>query len=111
MAKVSERVRRMMAEFIKRHNEGYTIPQIAKIYNLDSSTIYLHLQEIADANGVERRELLERPRNATTESFWQEEERKVRVDVEALKNGFSDVKSSIQGICNKIDKLLSQEEN
>lgn len=61
MAKRSERVARMIENFIYEWLEGRNIPEIAQKYRVTPRTIYERLQEIADNNGVKREELLERP--------------------------------------------------
>ena len=60
MERVSERVVRMKQNFMRLHNEGKTIKEIAEIYNLHYTTVYDYLQEIADANNMTRTDLLTR---------------------------------------------------
>ena len=57
-----ERTLRMKQEYIKLHFEdGLSPKEIAKKFNLDQTTVYRSLQEIADANGFSRQELLDYP--------------------------------------------------
>lgn len=58
----SERTLRMKKEFITLHNQGWSLKRIAYHFDLDSSTVYRHLQDIADAAGVTRESLLDIPR-------------------------------------------------
>jgi len=61
MAQITERVARMMKNFIAEWKSGKNIPEIALKYKVGTRTIYKRLQEIADQNGYQRKELLERP--------------------------------------------------
>ena len=61
MAKRSSRTLKMMGEFMALHNAGHSIPEIAKMTRVDFATIYRHLDEIAEQNGVTRESLLETP--------------------------------------------------
>jgi|GEM_PF-2102618 predicted DNA-binding protein YlxM (UPF0122 family) len=54
-----ERTLRMISGFFTDHMAGLTIPEIAAKYNVNVSTIYYYLQEIADSHGVTRDSLLE----------------------------------------------------
>lgn len=111
MAKAkSERVRRMIAEFMTWHNEGFSIYQIADKFQLSAHTVYQYLQEIADANGVTRKSLLQRVRSQTAKTALLEEERQVHVSVQELTTDFANARSAIDSICNKIDNMLKQEE-
>lgn len=58
----SERTLRMKEEFITLHSQGWSLKRIAYHFDLDSSTVYRHLQDIADAAGVTRESLLDIPR-------------------------------------------------
>jgi predicted transcriptional regulator len=50
----------MKENFMTCHQDGLGIAEIAAKFEVTTTTIYKSLQEIADANGVERKELLER---------------------------------------------------
>ncbi|MBP3256227.1 MAG: helix-turn-helix domain-containing protein [Clostridia bacterium] len=57
----TQAVTNMINQFMVYHNQGYNIPEIAKKFEVTTTTIYSHLQEIADKNGFyDRKELLER---------------------------------------------------
>lgn len=58
----SERTLKMKEAFMTLHNQGLSIKQIAHQFDLDSSTVYSYLQEIADQAGVSRESLLQTPR-------------------------------------------------
>lgn len=58
----SERTLRMKEEYIQLHNRNWSLKRIAHHFDLDTSTVYRHLQDIADAAGVTRESLLVTPR-------------------------------------------------
>ncbi len=57
----NERTLQMMKNFVKHHNEGMGIPEIAAKYDLSTQTAYSYLDEIAANAGVTRESLLEVP--------------------------------------------------
>ena len=59
MSRTTQRVQNLKENFMQYHNDGYTIPEIAKIFSVDDSTVYNNLDEIARANGVTRESLLQ----------------------------------------------------
>lgn len=61
MSRTNERTLKMMENYIKLHNEGHSVADIAKRFNLTTTTVYSKLEEIAKQNGVTRESLLERP--------------------------------------------------
>ena len=58
--KRSERTRKMIKQFYGLRNSGYSIRQIAEMFNLDPATVYSYLGEIAEREGVDRNSLLDR---------------------------------------------------
>ncbi len=56
-----ERTLKMMENFMDLHNNGHSIGEIAKLYNLSVTTVYKSLDRIAKKNGVTRESLLEKP--------------------------------------------------
>ena len=107
MAKESERVRVMKENFMNLHNAGYSIPQIAEQHNLDKMTVYRHLQEIADANNVSRESLLQIVRSPSERAIQKEEERKARITVEELRQGYKEVGQGIDSLKAKISEIFS----
>ena len=61
MAKTNERTLKMMESFIRLHEEGLSVAEIAKQFNLSETTVYSKLGEIAKKAGVSRESLLEKP--------------------------------------------------
>ena len=57
MAKTSTRVLEM--NFIQMQQNGKNIAEIASAFNLSTCTVYMRLQEIADENGISRKDLLQ----------------------------------------------------
>lgn len=108
MAKESERMRLVKANFMELHQQGLSIPEIAEKYNLGRATVYHALQTIADANGVSRESLLQIVRKPR-ERAYKEEAKKVKVNVSELENGFKEVGNMIDSIINIIDETLREE--
>lgn len=59
--KMNERTLQMKQNYMRLHEQGLSPNEIADLYKLDVSTVYRYLGEIAEANGVSRASLLERP--------------------------------------------------
>lgn len=109
MARISETVNVMKQNFMALHNDGYTIPEIAQKYNLDKSTVYRHLDDIARENGVSRDDLLQVIKGPCSERAFREEAKRVRIDVKELRKGLSDADNAIQGTIDLIDMILEGE--
>lgn len=61
MQKPHERTLKMMENYVRLHEEGRSVSEIAKLYSLSTSTVYGRLAEIANKAGVSRKSLLEKP--------------------------------------------------
>lgn len=98
------RVERLLKEFMDYHNAGYTVLEIAKIFEVDFSTVYNYLGEIASANGVTRESLLERKssQHGSLHSVFLKE----KIDATNLKNDFVKVEEDLDGIIAKINQFL-----
>lgn len=98
----TQRVQKLLDNFMELHNQGYSIPKIAEICGVDFSTVYSHLQEIADSNGVSRDELLRKPgsggrgRRSTSTS--------TTTDIKEITVGFDRIEKDI------LDTIESMEE-
>lgn len=57
----SERTLKMKQKFMELHKQGLGIDEIAQQFDLNPSTVYHCLDEIATAAGVTRESLLQRP--------------------------------------------------
>ena len=58
--KQNERTRRMIKSFMRLHNQGLSIADIAAKYHLSTSTVYACLDEIAKKANVTRESLLQK---------------------------------------------------
>lgn len=102
----TQRVEKLVKEFMQYHNNGYSILEIAEIFNVSFSAVYKHLQEIADFNGVSRESLLERGSSAHSTAhhpFFKE-----RIDAQTLLNGFNTIETEINKIIAEIDTILEK---
>lgn len=107
MAKISERALQMMENFMTLHQEGYSIYEIAAMFNLSDFTVKYHLQEIADANGVSRESLLKvvKPRRNQAR-YYREEEKRVKTNWQELTDNFDSATASVEGIIDTINNIL-----
>lgn len=87
-AKTNERTIQMMEQFMELHNQGLSIPEIAKKFDLSDPTVYRHLQEIADKNKTTREELLQVVKTPISQSFWNRDRQQAKASFENLKSGF-----------------------
>ena len=58
---IDERTLRMKQEYVTLYKQGLTPGEIAEKFDLDVSTVYRSLGEIANSNGMDRADLLKRP--------------------------------------------------
>lgn len=103
----TQRVENLKKNFMQYHQAGYSIPEIAAEFNVDFSTVYKYLDEIAKENGVTRESLLQ---NA---SFTKENSpasfRKDRIDIEELQKNFDNLNTDLTTIITQLDNILTQE--
>lgn len=109
MGRESERMRQMKDNFMRFHEQGYSIPQIAEMHELSFSAAYRVLQDIADANNVSRDSLLQVIRVYPTDRVLREERKKVRIDVEQMKDSFNDARKAIDFLIGKIGETVKEE--
>ena len=107
MATRTQRVEKLVKEFMHYHQNNYSISDIAKIFEVDFSTVYKNLQKIADANGVTRESLLAKPFNSYSSrpSYCSN-----KVDFEKLRTDFDNVEKGIDEIINTIHIFMTTEE-
>ena len=110
MDRVSERVVRMKQNFMRLHNEGKTIKEIAEIYNLHYTTVYDYLQEIADANNMTRTDLLTRViiRTSDSNSKNNPTNTTTSIDFKEIDKSFDVVTNELSNLIQNID-LFSKE--
>lgn len=106
--KPTERVVRMKQNFMRLHDEGKTIPEIAKIYQLDLSTVYKYLQEIADENGTTREELLSKVyvRTSSSSKDYSKPKTPNTIDFKKLSESFDFVLAELNNLITDIDCIL-----
>ena len=110
MGKTSERTLRMKSEFISLHREGLSILEIAKKYDLSTPTVYSSLQEIADAAGVSRESLLERPHSEHSKFIRQQSEPLIPVNREDFYLHFEAVLKDFRELRSAIKKTVKSQE-
>ena len=101
----TQRVKALKENFMQYHNEGYTIPEIAKIFNVEPSTVYKNLDEIAKNNGVTRESLLQKAPYSpqlTSKAAYQKD----KVDIEELQKSFTNLKNDLTEVINQLEIFL-----
>lgn len=107
--KRSERVTRLINNFMKYHNQGLSTSEIASKFQVTTRTIYANLQEIADLNGVDRSSLLmyvhkpHAPRGPNAKKVHKE------LNMDELIKDYTDMISFGKNIISKIDTILEEE--
>lgn len=106
--KRTENVSKMLENFMELHNEGYTIPEIAQKYNVEKSTVYHLLQQIADANGVTRESLLQivHSNHVMTKARIS---KATQVNPEELKAAFERANKEVKNLTRIVDQILEGE--
>lgn len=101
----TQRVEKLIKNFMQYHEEGYSIPEIAEIFDIDFSTVYKHLQEIAEKNGTTREALLAKQNSGgfSRTTFYKE-----TVDVKELKAGFRKVDEDITNLIDTINDIIKE---
>lgn len=103
----TQRVKTLKEKFMQYHADGYTIPEIAKIFNVEYSTVYKHLDDIAKANGVTRESLLQKAPYSpqiTSKAAYQRD----KVDMEELQKSFTNLKNDLNEVINQLEIFLEQ---
>lgn len=112
MATVSERVQQLKQGFMELHEKGYTIPEIAGKFNVNPSTVYAHLEEIAKEHGFYRTDLLQVVKTSSS-TYLRTEEQYFKVDSGNLSQDFKIAIDSVDKLISTVDNILEQfeEEN
>ena len=101
----TQRVKALKENFMQYHSQGYSIPEIAKIFNVEYSTVYKNLDEIAKNNGVTRESLLKNAPYApqiTSKAAYQRD----KVDIEELNQSFSNLKTELTKVIDHLETFL-----
>ena len=112
-SKTSERMEQMKQGFLELRNAGKLFSEIAEVFGVSVWSIYDNLQEIADANGLSREDLLYRIHKPDLLSSTSQKVQNVdkHLTVEELQKNFSDMLSITNYIISNIDKALQSEKD
>lgn len=107
MANKSVRMAELKKNFMKHHEEGKTIKEIAELYNVSIRHIYNSLQDIADENNVSRESLLKNihkkhqpPQNIKSAG---------QINPAEMNENFYGIINNAKIIIKKIDSILQEE--
>ena len=107
MANKSVRMAELKKNFMKHHEEGKTIKEIAELYNVSKRHIYTSLQDIADENNVSRESLLKKihkkhqpPQNIKSAG---------QINPAEMNENFYGIINNAKIIIKKIDSILQEE--
>lgn len=104
MAAESERVVQMKANFMKLHQEGWSIAEIADKFNLCTRTVYYHLDTIASQHGLKRENLLRQVHK--TPAYWEHQNNSLKVDVNNLLENFNVAQIALRKISEELNALI-----
>lgn len=111
-SKTSERMKQMKHGFLELRNAGKSFSEIAKVFGVSVWSVYDNLQEIADANGLSREDLLYRIHKPRVMSSKQNAKSVTNhLNPEELRQNFIDLLSITDYIISNIDQTLKNEEN
>ena len=109
MGRNSERVVRMKQDFMRLHNEGKTIKEIAEIYNLHYTTVYDYLEEIAKANNIDRSNLLIRVIARAGKSNSEKEAVSTNsIDFKEIGKSFDIITNELNNLINNLDSFTDE---
>ena len=108
MGKVSQRGKLVRENFMRLHNEGFTILEIANKYGISRFVIYKYLDEIAEKNGVSRESLLQIPHKPHEISVPNGGKPYI-LDTTEVKNLCFNVKSKVETLLSNIEAAAKGE--
>lgn len=103
MANTSERVRALKEHFIEERRNGNSFAEIAKKYHVSQRYLYIILQEIADANGIERKDLLDFPHKEHERTDSRNEP---PIDLKEIQVSFDSILEETNKILEKITTII-----
>ena len=103
----TERVKFYKNNFMRFHEEGYSIPEIAGKCNISCGHAYALLQEIADANEVTREELLKIKDRKKPQFLKSSKIATQFVDSAELASEFDNTLKSVDNILEDIDRMIN----
>lgn len=103
----------MKQGFLELRQAGKSFSEIAEFFGVSVWSVYDNLQEIADANGLSREDLLYRIHKPHVMSSTSQKVKNVdkHLTVEELQKNFSDMLSITNYIISNIDKALQSEKD
>lgn len=111
-SKTSERMKQMKQGFLELRQAGKSFSEIAEVFGVSVWSVYDNLQEIADANGLSREDLLYRIHKPHIMSSKQNAKSVTNhLNPEELRQNFIDLLSITDYIISNIDQTLKNEEN
>ena len=100
----TQRTKNLCNKFMEYHEEGFSIYEIADIFDVHYTTVYAYLDEIAKANGVSRESLLTVPHEKHSSHIPFKKE---KIDLDKTKLQFSVLGKDIDKLIEKCNMLLS----
>ncbi|MDO4752627.1 MAG: hypothetical protein Q4A36_00065 [Candidatus Saccharibacteria bacterium] len=105
----NERTLKMKREFMTLHEQGFSVKDIAKKFDLNPVTVYANLSDIAKANGCTRESLLRQvhqPPLTYDRQFMPVKE----VDVGKYQAKFSSLRKAAKELSNMMAEYVEQED-
>lgn len=113
----SERTLRMKRSFMQLHNCGYSIKEIARLFDLDGSSVYRLLDEIVTSYNAEhpdapitREQLLERPHSPHI-SYERAYAPVIPIDLSFFRSELQDALTSVNSLLSTIWANLTVQES
>ena len=109
-ARRSERVRKLIeGDFMKFHDEGLSISEIAEKVGVSKETIYDNLAHIAEKVGVTRDSLLMHPGKGNKTSHVRSYSPKNKVDKEKFLSTLSSIDDEMNALSELMDSYIEEE--
>ena len=105
----SERTKVMMENFMTEHENGFSIYKIAEKYGLHYTTVYDHLEEIAEANGLSRDDLLQQVRTRVPDAVWQRRNAETKKSLATLQEEISKTMAATENLLNALTTLINED--
>ena len=106
-----ERTKAMIESFVPLRDEGKSIAEIAKMFEISSRTVYNYLGVISKNSGRSRESLLHIPHKEHEMTVAKEYKATDELNVEELRRNFSNAVNEIDNVIKGIDKALEEDEN
>lgn len=107
--KTSKRVEFLLEHFMELHENGLSIPDIAKKCEIEPRTVYAKLQQIADVNNVSRESLLSRVHTVKHTPKKVSKKKKPRLNATAVIHNYETAIQETENLIHKIRTTLLEE--